>query len=190
LRGLARPHPARRAAGGNAGKDPASGTASLLRRLTALPRAEQHRTLLDLVRNHAATILGHSLPDEVEAERGFLELGFDSLTAVELRNRLNIAASLRLPTTLIFDYPTPVALALHLRTALLPDDPGAEGADGAEHDDEHGDGVEQHAEDTENRIRAVDEMDLADLIRMAHGEHDERGENDATGRSEAEGESS
>ncbi|MEU0391098.1 SDR family NAD(P)-dependent oxidoreductase [Streptomyces chartreusis] len=187
LRGLARPHPARRVAGGTAGKDPVSGPAALLRRLTTLTRAEQHRTLLDLVRSHAATILGHALPDGVEAERGFLELGFDSLTAVELRNRINIAAGLRLPTTLIFDYPTPVALARHLRTALVPDDPGADGAEG---DDEFGNGVGQHAADTENRIRAVDEMDLADLIRMAHGEHDERGENDETGRFEAEGKSS
>ncbi|MFI0822778.1 SDR family NAD(P)-dependent oxidoreductase [Streptomyces sp. NPDC021098] len=90
--------------------------------LAALPRDEQHRVLLNLVLTHAAAALGHSDPGRIPAERGFLDLGFDSLTAIELRNRLTAVTGLRLATTLIFDQPNPAALAAHLRTELAPGD--------------------------------------------------------------------
>ncbi|MFF5257291.1 beta-ketoacyl synthase N-terminal-like domain-containing protein, partial [Streptomyces leeuwenhoekii] len=65
---------------------------------------------------------GHPTPDTIDADRTFRDLGFDSLTAVELRNRLSRATGLRLPTTLAFDHPTPTALTHHLTTLLNPNE--------------------------------------------------------------------
>ncbi|MFI1369357.1 type I polyketide synthase [Streptomyces griseochromogenes] len=91
----------------------------LAQRLTGLSRTEQDRMLVDTIRGEAAAVLGYSGPDDVEPSRAFSELGFDSLTAVELRNRIATVTGLRLPATLLFDYPSPAVLADHLRVTLL-----------------------------------------------------------------------
>ncbi|MGC9543275.1 SDR family NAD(P)-dependent oxidoreductase [Streptomyces sp. UG1] len=98
----------------------ATGVPELRRQLAGRPESEQRGLLLEFVRHQVASILGHRSPERVEAERGFLDMGFDSLTAVELRNRLAAVTGLRLPSTLIFNYPAPTVLADFLRTKLDP----------------------------------------------------------------------
>ncbi|MFE9069007.1 type I polyketide synthase, partial [Streptomyces violaceusniger] len=113
----------------------------LLGSLAELTGPEQEVFLTDLVRREAAAVLGHADGDAVEPERAFKDTGFDSLTAVELRNRINTATGLQLSPTVVFDYPKPTTLARRLRTELVPTvngdvdgtaDGGAAGADGRE----------------------------------------------------------
>jgi acyl transferase domain-containing protein/acyl carrier protein len=94
-----------------------SGT-SLPAELANVSAQERRTRMLELVRTQAAIVLGHDAADAVEPRRAFLELGFDSLAAVELRNRLDLATQLRLPATLIFDYPNPIAVADYLCEVL------------------------------------------------------------------------
>ncbi|MEU8146476.1 type I polyketide synthase [Nonomuraea sp. NPDC048901] len=96
--------------------------AGLQARLAGLPEPERRRILLDLVLDQVTAVLGHASAEEVDPHRPFDELGFDSLTAVELRNRLNAAVDRRLPSTLAFDHASPIALAEYLLTEIAPDD--------------------------------------------------------------------
>ncbi|MEU1345602.1 type I polyketide synthase [Streptomyces sp. NPDC005795] len=118
LRALVRPRTARAAAGAATATAPA-GTSPLAARLAELGAAERLATVLRLVRTEAAAVLGYRSAEEVTATRAFMETGFDSLAAVELRNRLAAATGLRLSATLTFDYPTATVLAEHLVTKLV-----------------------------------------------------------------------
>ncbi|MEU0839644.1 type I polyketide synthase [Streptomyces sp. NPDC005962] len=111
LRGLVRT-PA-----GRASRDTAP--TGLRERLRTLSPAERDKAVLDVVLRHVGAVLGHAPGSAVDADRAFSDLGFDSLTAVDLRNQLAAAAGVRLPATLVFDYPTPRALADHLRAELV-----------------------------------------------------------------------
>ncbi|MEU8481690.1 phosphopantetheine-binding protein, partial [Streptomyces hygroscopicus] len=123
LRGLVeRQAPPRRRWTASAGHEPQPDGAPLARQLAGLGEGERRRVLLHTVREHAATVLGHGSAASIPAEQGFLDMGFDSLTAVELRNRLSAATGLRLPATLVFNHPDATRLADHLGAELMPPD--------------------------------------------------------------------
>ncbi|MGY0055282.1 SDR family NAD(P)-dependent oxidoreductase [Streptomyces sp. LZ34] len=128
LRGLVGPaaRPAASAAG-PAGPVRPAGSGAPAGRLAALAPQERRRALTELVRGEAAVVLGHPSADAVDPDATFASLGADSLTAVELRNRLSAACGLRLSTTVVFDHPTPAALAGHLLTEMsgTPEDTAA-----------------------------------------------------------------
>ncbi|WP_189205285.1 type I polyketide synthase, partial [Streptomyces purpureus] len=125
LQGLVRP--ARKQAVAAAAEQSAESFAD---RLAKLDEREREAAVLELVRTEAAIALGHSGADAVQPEQAFKNLGFDSLAAVELRNRLTATTGIRLPATLVFDYPTPLALARQLQEQLAP--AAAQGATASE----------------------------------------------------------
>jgi acyl carrier protein len=87
-------------------------------RLAGLDELARSRFVVDLVRAEVASVLAHDTTDDIADDKEFRDLGMDSLTAVELRNRLATATGLRMSATLVFDYPTPAALADHLLSRL------------------------------------------------------------------------
>ena len=168
LRGLAAA-PVRRATVAAAGTGAEPDGDALATRLAQLPEGEQDALLLDLVRTHVAAVLGYDDPRAVGERRPFADIGFDSLRALHLRNRLGGATALRLSPTLVFDYPTPHALGQHLRTLLLPDapppptgpdaDPGAAGAP-----------VPHQGDAVQDRLRSASREEVFDYIDNLLGE--------------------
>ncbi|KJY41099.1 hypothetical protein VR41_14005, partial [Streptomyces sp. NRRL B-1568] len=122
LRGLVRSRTRR-----NAHAALTTGAESLADRLRALPGEARRARLLELTRKHIAEVLGFAGPHEVSVDGLFTELGFDSLTGVEFRNRLGAEAEIRLPATLVFDYPTPTAVADFLLAELVGTEDDAPG---------------------------------------------------------------
>nr|WP_018639362.1 type I polyketide synthase [Parafrankia elaeagni] len=116
-------------AAGTAGAAGSAGTAGeatgLRARLAGRSPAEQERLLVEVVRSNAAAVLGHDSIGSIDPGRPFRELGFDSLTAVDLRNRLRAETGLGLPTTLVFDYPNATALARFLLAQAIGATPAA-----------------------------------------------------------------
>ncbi|MEV6648666.1 type I polyketide synthase [Amycolatopsis sp. NPDC051371] len=117
-------------------------------RIAALPAADRGRALLDLVCGTAAVVLGYERRDAIDPRKGFIELGFDSLTAIELRNRLESLTGQRLPATLIFDHPSASALASFLGAGLA-EPPSA---------------VEVRLTDLETELRALDSSSRAAVL--------------------------
>ena len=108
-----------------AAEQAASADSGFADRIRSLPEADRKRVLMDLVRNQVAQVLGHSSPGELSEHRAFREIGFDSITAVDMRNRLAAATGLTLPTTMVFDHPNPLALVDFLLGEILGIDGGA-----------------------------------------------------------------
>ncbi|MEU1290646.1 beta-ketoacyl synthase N-terminal-like domain-containing protein, partial [Kitasatospora sp. NPDC005856] len=138
LRGLPAAAEFRSADGGPAAADTSTGSGpgtggdpSWSHRLHRLSEPEGRKLLTELVRSEAAAVLGHESAVGLAADRPFREAGFDSLTAVELRNRLVAATALPLALTSVFDHPTADALAAHLFAGLSGTEPGADGTTGA-----------------------------------------------------------
>ncbi|MEU2870581.1 SDR family NAD(P)-dependent oxidoreductase [Streptomyces olivoreticuli] len=118
LRRLVRPVRRRSDAAVRQEHAPENAAEGLARRLAGLSEAEQVRTLLGLIRGHVATVLGHSDPEAVSPDRGFLESGFSSVAVVELRNRLSQATGLRFSAATLFDHPAPRAVARYVQERL------------------------------------------------------------------------
>ncbi|MEU1245118.1 SDR family NAD(P)-dependent oxidoreductase [Micromonospora parva] len=100
---------------------PAEPSATLLDRLLGASPEDQDTMLVELVREQVADVLGHTSTRQIGADEAFRDLGIDSLSAVELRNRLGGLTDLRLPPTIVFDHPTPAGIAAHLRDELMRD---------------------------------------------------------------------
>ncbi|MFB9456155.1 type I polyketide synthase [Streptomyces antimycoticus] len=155
------------AADADTGTDTTGESSSLRDRLADMAPADRQAAVLSLVRSQIATVLGYPGPEAVDAQRAFRELGFDSLSAVDLRNRLGTATGLRFPVTVVFDYPSAEELAGHIGAELFPDATGDTAATGLDPEE-----AEVRAALTSIPLLRLRESGLLDeLLRLA-GSHD------------------
>ncbi|MDN5747679.1 MAG: beta-ketoacyl reductase, partial [Pseudonocardia sp.] len=138
-----------------AGRD----TAPALGDLSSVTPARRRELLLDLVRGQVAVVLGLPSPAAVAPDRAFSEIGFDSLTSVELRNRLAAAAKVRLPTTVVFDHPTPAAMVELLVAGMGGNGPNGDGEPAPASPAPASDGLDDD----------ISAMDAGELVRLAMG---------------------
>jgi hypothetical protein len=157
LRGLTMPK--RRTASGDG--PTTSNVDSLSSRLAGMATRERTSTLVAIIRSHAATVLGHTNPEAIGRDRPFKELGFDSLAAVELRNRLSAETGLRLSRTVVFDHSSAVRLAEHLTTLFVPQHESGPARDSSTV-------LPQTAAVAVTSPKQIDDMDIEELVAMVN----------------------
>jgi acyl transferase domain-containing protein len=138
-----------------------SGEPPVVQRLAALPPEERTAEMLELLLSTAALVLGYPSTDDIDAEMSFKEIGFDSLSGVEFRNHVKKDTGVEIPATIIFNYPTPAAVAAHLVDRLFGGDgPAPEGGPAPEEPDETADELDEE----------IDTLDVEDLVQRAFSE--------------------
>ncbi|MEV6196135.1 type I polyketide synthase [Streptomyces sp. NPDC051920] len=140
----------------------------LAQQLGSLPADEAQSVLLDAVRTQTALVLGHADTGRVAPAVTFKTLGIDSLTALELRNRLAAATGLKLPATLVFDHPTPTAVARFLGTRITPD-PGAAQQSPADHLAKEIEHLGARLEDAFRTLAEADRTTISTLLGALQG---------------------
>ncbi|MFG3716090.1 SDR family NAD(P)-dependent oxidoreductase [Micromonospora sp. NPDC047730] len=156
----------------------AAGGQAFVDTLRALPVDRRERALRDLVLSHVAVVLGRGDSATVEPTKAFRELGFDSLTAVELRNRLGAATGLRLPATLVFDNPTPTALAAYLATQFDLADTAPDRSAGAGRELDRLEAALAGLDPTDAEFRRITDRLHGLLDRLAERQSDADGDDD------------
>ncbi|QKV96316.1 SDR family NAD(P)-dependent oxidoreductase [Streptomyces sp. NA02950] len=138
-----------------------SGESPMASRLAALPAEEQREELVTLLLETAAVVLGYPSADDIDADMSFQEIGFDSLSGVEFRNQVKQDTGVHVPATVIYNYPTPAALAERLRELLFPEPELPEQAEEATADlpDDEFDGLDE-----------IDDLDIEALVQRANSE--------------------
>ncbi|MGW2426382.1 type I polyketide synthase [Streptomyces sp. NPDC001709] len=162
LRTLVRPAPA---PASSTGAVPAeeSGESAMARKLAGLPSQEQREELVALLLDTAAVVLGYASADDIDADMTFQEIGFDSLSGVEFRNQVKKDTGVHVPATVIYNYPTPAALAERVRELLFPA-PETEDGTGGPPDDA------SDAPDEADALDEIDELDIEALVQRAISE--------------------